>query len=65
MQCPRCGSNFLMIKLAEGLERLIVAFTGLRQYRCQECDHPFRALDRRNAPRRHATKPRVPHRQAA
>jgi hypothetical protein len=64
MQCPKCGSNFLMIKTDAGWERLMILLTGLRQYLCQECDHPFRALDRRKA-HRPATKPAVSHRQAA
>jgi DNA-directed RNA polymerase subunit RPC12/RpoP len=64
MQCPKCGSNFLMIKMAAGLERLLVMVTGLREYRCQECDQKFRALDRRNTARAGAKVP-ASHRQAA
>jgi DNA-directed RNA polymerase subunit RPC12/RpoP len=64
MQCPRCGSNFLMIKMEEGLERLMIRLTGLREYRCQECDQKFRAQDRRKMARTGARTP-APHRQAA
>lgn len=42
----------LMIRQKTGLERLAVFFTGLRLYRCQECEHKFRARDRRRVPRR-------------
>lgn len=64
MQCPRCGSKFLMIKMDDGFERLMILLTGLRQYRCQDCDQPFRGPDRRKASRP-AAKQAVPHRQAA
>ena len=64
MQCPKCGSQFLMVRMDEGLEHLKILLTGLRQYRCQDCDQSFRAQDRRKAPRA-AAKPAVPHRQAA
>jgi hypothetical protein len=57
-----------MIKMAEGLERLMILVSGLREYRCQECDQKFRALDRRKE-RRKASSPiaetPAPHRQAA
>ena len=64
MQCPKCGSNFLMIRMAAGLERLLVMVTGLREYRCQECDQKFRGPDRRKGARA-AAKAHEPHRQAA
>jgi DNA-directed RNA polymerase subunit RPC12/RpoP len=64
MQCPKCGSNFLMIRMDEGLERLMVLLTGLREYRCQECDQKFRAQDRRKDARTAARTP-ASHRQAA
>ena len=52
MQCPKCGSRFLMIKMSAGLEKLLILLTGLRQYRCQDCDQTFRGQDRRTARRR-------------
>jgi hypothetical protein len=64
MQCPKCGSNFLMIKMDEGLERLLILITGLRQYRCRDCDQRFRAPDRRKV-LRPAAKPQEARRQAA
>ena len=64
MQCPRCNSKFLMIKTAAGLEKLLILLTGLRQYRCQDCDQTFRGQDRRQSGRP-AAKPAVAHRQAA
>ncbi len=53
-----------MIKRNAGLERLLVMVTGLREYRCQDCDQRFRAPDRRSRSRV-SMKPRVPQRQAA
>ncbi|HYA17320.1 MAG TPA: hypothetical protein VEF06_07635 [Bryobacteraceae bacterium] len=53
-----------MIKMDDGFERLMILLTGLRQYRCQDCDQPFRGPDRRKASRP-AAKQAVPHRQAA
>jgi DNA-directed RNA polymerase subunit RPC12/RpoP len=64
MQCPKCGSNFLMIKIVAGFERLLILISGLHEYRCQDCDQKFRAPDRRKA-RRHADKEPAPHSQAA
>lgn len=40
-----------MIRHKTGIERLRVALTGLRQYRCCDCDQKFRAPDRRKRPR--------------
>lgn len=40
-----------MIRQKTGVERLAVVFTGLRLYRCRECDHKFRAPDRRRVRR--------------
>jgi tRNA(Ile2) C34 agmatinyltransferase TiaS len=40
-----------MIRHKTGLERLRIFFTGLREYRCRDCDQRFRAPDRRKAPR--------------
>lgn len=47
MQCPRCRSEYLMIRKNTGFERLLVLLTGLREYRCRDCDQKFRAPDRR------------------
>ena len=51
MECPKCRSTLLMIRHKTGLERLRVFFSGLREYRCRDCDHRFRAPDRRKTPR--------------
>lgn len=51
MECPKCRSTLLMIRHKTGLERLRIFFTGLREYRCRDCDQRFRAPDRRKAPR--------------
>jgi DNA-directed RNA polymerase subunit RPC12/RpoP len=51
MECPKCRSTVLMIRRKTGLERLRCFFTGLRSYRCRDCDQKFRAPDRRRAPR--------------
>jgi len=51
MECPTCRSTLLMIKQKKGLERLRCLFTGLRQFRCRDCDEKFRAPDRRSQPR--------------
>ncbi len=65
MQCPKCRSRFLMIKLEEGLERLLIMMTGLREYRCRDCEQRFRAPDRRTGAR-NSLKGRIVHqRQAA
>jgi tRNA(Ile2) C34 agmatinyltransferase TiaS len=40
-----------MIRQNTGLERLRSAFTGMRRYRCRDCDQQFRAVDRRSTPR--------------
>jgi hypothetical protein len=41
----------MMIKKRSGLERLVIFFTGKRKYRCRNCLHVFRAMDRRRSPR--------------
>src|SRR5665213_647786 len=51
MCCPKCRSNCLMIKQRKGLERLRIFLTGLREYRCRDCDTRFRGPDRRSIPR--------------
>jgi hypothetical protein len=40
-----------MIRQNTGIERLRSAFTGMRRYRCRDCDTQFRAVDRRSTPR--------------
>jgi hypothetical protein len=40
-----------MIRQKSGFERVLIFLTGLRQYRCQDCDQRFRAPDRRFRPR--------------
>jgi hypothetical protein len=40
-----------MIRKQAGLERVLIFLTGLREYRCQDCDQKFRAADRRKRPR--------------
>ena len=40
-----------MIRQNTGIERLRSFLTGMRQYRCRDCDQKFRAVDRRRAPR--------------
>jgi transposase-like protein len=40
-----------MIRQNTGLERLRSFFTGMRRYRCRDCDKQFRAVDRRSTPR--------------
>jgi len=36
-----------MIRMNKGMERLLILLTGLREYRCRDCDQRFRAPDRR------------------
>jgi DNA-directed RNA polymerase subunit RPC12/RpoP len=57
--CPRCGSNVLLIKQAEGFERLLVNITGKRLYRCRMCETSFRAPDRRTRMRQAAQQATV------
>lgn len=54
MECPKCRSTLLMIRQKTGVERIRCFFTGLRLYRCLECDAKFRAADRRRFPREEA-----------
>ena len=51
MQCPKCRSNYLMIKKNMGFERILTFLTSLREYRCRDCDQKFRAPDRRQISR--------------
>lgn len=51
MGCPKCRSNELMIRQNAGFERIRILITGLREYRCRDCDTRFRAPDRRKARR--------------
>lgn len=52
MCCPRCRSEYLMIKHKKGVERIRVYMTGLREYLCRDCDTSFRGPDRRHQPRK-------------
>jgi hypothetical protein len=49
--CPICRSTYLKIKKRVGLERIASFLTGQRKYRCCECKHIFRAIDRRRISR--------------
>ncbi|MDQ1472184.1 MAG: hypothetical protein QOJ99_3664 [Bryobacterales bacterium] len=40
-----------MIRHNTGMERILSFLTGLREYRCRDCDQKFRAPDRRLTPR--------------
>jgi hypothetical protein len=40
-----------MIHQKRGIERLRIFFTGFRGYLCRDCDHAFRAPDRRSVRR--------------
>jgi tRNA(Ile2) C34 agmatinyltransferase TiaS len=40
-----------MIRQNTGLERVRSFLTGLREYRCRDCDEKFRAPDRRRVAR--------------
>ena len=51
MQCPKCRSEFLMIRQNTGFERVRKLLTGLRQYFCRDCETKFRAPDRRRVRR--------------
>ncbi len=51
MECPRCRSREFRIKKKVGLERLKIWWTGMREYRCLDCDGVFRAKDRRKMAR--------------
>lgn len=44
-----------MIRNNTGFERLLVFLTGLREYRCRDCDQKFRAPDRRRVARESRT----------
>ncbi|MDP9052844.1 MAG: hypothetical protein M3N93_00855 [Acidobacteriota bacterium] len=45
-----------MIRHKTGFERVRVLFTGLREYRCRDCDKRFRAPDRRAVDREKAAR---------
>jgi transposase-like protein len=49
MHCPKCRSQYLMIRQNQGVERIRTILTGLRGYLCRDCDTTFRAPDRRAA----------------
>jgi transposase-like protein len=57
--CPRCGSNVLLVKHAEGFEKFLVSITGKRSYRCRMCETTFRARDRKTGMRRAAAQTTV------
>ena len=40
-----------MIRHNTGFERVLSFLTGLREYRCRDCDQKFRAADRRQRAR--------------
>jgi hypothetical protein len=46
-----------MIRERTGWERVVALFTSLRKYRCRECDHVFRAADRRREARLPNSRP--------
>ncbi len=42
VSCPRCGNDDIQRSARKGpLERLWGGLTGLRPYRCQDCNHRF------------------------
>jgi DNA-directed RNA polymerase subunit RPC12/RpoP len=45
--CPRCRSHRLKIKQSSGIERLLIFLSGMRTYRCRDCNHSFHMPDRR------------------
>jgi hypothetical protein len=49
--CPSCGWTTLKIKRREGIERILILFTGKRKYLCVACYKEFRMPDRRRSPR--------------
>jgi len=51
MPCPACGSNRLLLREATGFERVVLLFIAKRKYRCRDCNHAYRAVDRRRIPR--------------
>jgi transposase-like protein len=59
MQCPKCRSNYLMIRQNTGFERVLSFLTSLREYRCGDCDQKFRAPDRRALRREMNARPEM------
>ena len=55
MPCPKCASDRLSIRNVNGFERVIHFLTGMRKYRCRECNFAFRTPDRRRFPRESAS----------
>ena len=49
-----------MIRNNTGFERLLVFMTGLREYRCRDCDQKFRAPDRRRVARENSAAGVIP-----
>ncbi len=51
MKCPKCRSEYLVIRQKTGIEWVLLHFKKLRKYHCVQCGHKFRAKDRRRFPR--------------
>ena len=51
MKCPKCRSEYLVIRQRTGWERIVLHFTKKRKYHCVQCGEKFRAPDRRRFPR--------------
>ncbi len=49
-----------MIRNNTGFERLLIFMTGLREYRCRDCDQKFRAPDRRRVARENSASTVLP-----
>jgi hypothetical protein len=49
--CPRCRSNNLWIKELNLWELVLSATSGERTYLCRQCEHSFRAPDKRRVMR--------------
>ncbi|HEX9760680.1 MAG TPA: hypothetical protein VGA40_07155 [Candidatus Acidoferrales bacterium] len=42
-QCPLCGSTEVRRSHRRGLAEAVLNLFGVKPYRCQRCDHRFRA----------------------
>ncbi len=47
LYCPKCGSERTTIFPEKGWEKIQSQLVGLRKYGCSDCNHCFRAGDRR------------------